>query len=332
MSSQAGWRAAVCAAVILLAACSARGDEAAKRSGPPPRPTIPAIAEERLSDADLTYLREFDAAVASLGNLGTLSVDTLSSPFPDRDQLIAALRDAGYARFGTSVEGIEAMDPPGRFRADHARFAAFLGDFRPVATAIQRALDDENLATVALGAMQFRLRHAQAGMQFESPSFCLHAFGPALEVPTEIWRAVCTTPKSLPGSAYGRAVFDRLTELGVAFGLRVSGVLNTMTSDELLSYVAAVQPDVERAVATTADAMRTLTPPSEFRRDHAAMLQFLDEIGAANVAITAATSERDIDAVLAGFGESRDALVRAQAEISDAFRPIAAPYFGTGPG
>ena len=169
-------------------------------------------------------------------------------------------------------------------------------------------------------------------MQFESPSFCLHAFGPELEVPAEIWRAVCTAPESLPGGAYGRAMFKRLTTFGVAFGFRVSGVLNTMTSDELLAYLTAVQPDVERAVAETADAMRTLTPPSEFERDHAAMLQFLDEIGAATVAISAATNERDVDAVLAGFGESRDSLVRAQAEISDTYRPIAAPYFGTGPG
>jgi hypothetical protein len=332
MSSQAGLFAAACAAVILLVACGAPGDDAAERSRPPPRPTIPVIAAERLGSAELTYLREFDAAVASLGDLGTLSVDALGAPFPDRNQLIPALRDAGYARYGTSIEGIEALDPPERFRADHARFTAFLGDFRPVAAAIQRALDDENLATAALGAVQFRLRHARAALEFESPSFCLHAFGPALGVPPEIWRAVCTAPESLPGGTYGRAVFEHLTTFGVAFGLRVSGVLNTMTPDELFAYLTAVQPDVERAVAAAADALRKLTPPSEFGPDHAAMLQFLDEIGAATGAITAASNERDVDAVLDGFGESRDALVRAQTNISDAYRPIAAPYFGAGPG
>ncbi len=311
---------------VVLVGCGESGDGPPSSAGPPTQ--MPLVTAEFLDEDEISYLADLDRVVKTMSQIAGSIFGPLSETFPDEDRLFEALEGAGYARFGQAVEQAEALVPPTRFAADHGRFLDFMRSARDIAHEVQAALDARDIAGVALGGVQFLLLQARSAAGYVSPTFCVHSFGPAANLPPGVVRPLCNAPDELPGGEYGRRVHAIFLDFSIEFGPRVTGVLQSMPPRDLYAFLGEIQPDVERLIGETRAAMRELTPPEDLRADHARVVRFLDEILEVAEAITAAAAAQNLNAVLTEFGRSGEVTNSAVESISDQYRPLVEPYFG----
>ena len=243
--------------------------------------------------------------------------------YPTRDALLEAIRVSRLLGANQRLrETLGQLEPPERFREDHARLALFLEDFSRERD-VDAALANEDLLQVAVDRKDFLLGYGRAAQGSTIPFCNAVAFGDASEI--------CKS--EVPGGDYGSQLREILnTYLAVEFGPRVSSFPLGLSQDEVFEALLLFNPEIGEVLAEAGDKVRALQPPDRYQADHAVIVRFLDEILGVAQAITRAARDQDGEAQRAQFMESGVVSCRAVRALSDDIRPILGPHLAPNPG
>ncbi|MCH8283344.1 MAG: hypothetical protein IIC20_02060 [Chloroflexi bacterium] len=269
------------------------------------------------------YLDSLDKAVSEINAANEAVGRALSQVYPTRDALLEAIRVSRLLGANQRLrETLGQLEPPERFREDHARLALFLEDFSRERD-VDAALANEDLLQVAVDRKDFLLGYGRAAQGSTIPFCNAVAFGDASEI--------CKS--EVPGGDYGSQLREILnTYLAVEFGPRVSSFPLGLSQDEVFEALLLLNPEIEEVLAEAGDKVRALQPPERYQADHAVIVRFLDEILGVAQAITRAARDQDGEAQRAQFMESGVVSCRAVRALSDDIRPILGPHLAPNPG
>lgn len=258
---------------------------------------------------------DFGAAMASVDQ-------RMQQTYGTREALLTAIADAGIPGAArTAKQTAAALSPPVEFEADHKAWIDYGTAMVGLADELTVAVENQDLL-VALAVNDAMLRMVSSIQMNASREFCL-VFSNAS------FGEVCVAGDGLPGTQYGVEAYEALRR----FTLATQGLFDfpaDLSPEERAQRLNKVQSYIEKALKDTGETMDQLEPPPQFEDDNAAFVRYFDRQYLTAVAITAANAERDNAEVLRLFDESGVIGDQLTESISDAYQPIAAPFFGGG--
>ena len=303
--------------------------ESAERAfSPAIRPLVATLFGEAsedqivLTSAESQYLDRLNAGASRIEAAFDAVGRDLSQTYPTRERLMGALRQAdtgGAVR--ALLEELRQLAPPERFRTDHEGLVGFLSDLATTGN-FDQTLEDDDLVGASLARKDFLVgmgRLAQGSL----PPFCrAAAFGDANAIFDD----------DVPGGEYGVALRQALNRSAVEFGPRVSSFPLGLATDELITALEILQPEIIKALEETGAAVRALQPPPELRADHQRIVAYWENVLVVSRAISRAVEARDTLEQQRQFRESGVVFCGAAQNLSDAIRPILGPHLFPGPG
>ncbi len=284
------------------------------------------------SSADSTNGNLTEEAEAYLDAVGEVSDDfgavfasidqRMQQTYGTREALLTAIADAGIpGAVQTALETAVALSPPDEFESDHEAWIDYRVAMVGLADELTVALESRDLLE-AVAVNDAMLRLVSSIEMNASRDFCL-----ALSAGS--FGEVCVAGDELPGGQYGLDAHEALRQ----FTLDTQGLFNfplDLSPEERAVRLNKVQSYIEEALKDTGERMGQLEPPSEFEDDNAAFVRYFEEQYQTAIVITAANAERDNAEVLRLFDESGVVADRLTDSLSDAYEPIAAPFFSGG--
>ncbi len=282
----------------------------------------PASTDSGLSSESEAYL---DAVGEVSDDFGTVmaSVDQrMQQTYGTREALLTAIADAGIPGAArTARQTAVALSPPVEFEADHKAWIDYRAAMVVLADELTIALENRDLLA-ALAVNDAMLRLVSSIELNASRDFCL-AFS------SGSFGEVCVAGDELPGGQYGLDAHEALRR----FTLATQGFFDfpaDLSPEERAQRLNKVQSYIEMALKDTGETMEQLEPTPKFEDDNVAFVRYFDRQYLTAVAITAANAERDNTEVLRLFDELGVIGDQLSDSLSDAYQPIAAPFFGGG--
>jgi len=321
--------------VVLLALVAVGGLLIAACGGDDTEEADPTAAPE-LTQEDRTYRDQvrvaFRGSDVNFQRFEALLAQSFSSP----EAILSALVEAGAGTtFDPVLEGLEKLEPPERFAADHETFVDGVRAMVAVDQGIGAAAADEDIVGFELGNVDLFL--AEIALRLElSDEAC--RFVSAL-------REFCEPENELPGGEYGADLNAVMRTFAAEFSPR-SGVLNEgpggvfavltfvprYTTEELAELYGAVEADTMAALADASSAVDDLEPPGEFKADHEILQSWLEETSGIFGALFQATGEDDRNERGSLQEQGRIAFCTAADDFSPEARPLVGLVFDIPPG
>ena len=253
---------------------------------------VAACGTSDLSAEEEEYFEEVRAAKA----LTTSKFDNFSEIFgqawPLRSFLIDALLEAGVGTaFTGTLQVLEELTPPERFRADHERMVEAARESVRVDGEIAQAVKDDDLARFVLLNGELGQVNSSVAPGF-SAAFCKNAFETEEDPAT-----LCGPAGPVPGGEYGASVHDALRRFEPAF-MTVGGVFGfplTLRPDELAKVLATQAPIFGEHLHEVRAQVESLTPPEELRADHDRLVAYYDGFVDGVSKLTAAVEAGDVE-------------------------------------
>jgi hypothetical protein len=278
--------------VAVLAACGGSGDEDSSEASP----TAPTPASLRPDER--AYLDQVRAAYSltetNFANFNRI----LGQSFASSDALLGALSEAGAGTtFSPTLDALQEIDPPERFRLDHE----LLLDKIEAADASDRAVAEagENRDIVAFTVANKELSLALGSLAVETSSaFC---FG------LEVFPHLCEPGDDLPGGEYGSSLNTIMRDFELNWGSRVGSLVDTanpeqfggvsyaplISAEEYARLFALIGPEVEDVLVSVRESIEALDPSEEFVTDHDRLLQYFDGVADGFRALSQAVEDDD---------------------------------------
>ena len=315
------WSTTAMAVVVVTAVAVA----ACGTSEPTPTPTpttrpaaTPTPPTTALSAGEVEYFEQVKAAQglmeSKFENFGGL----FSRSWPLRSLLIDALLEAGVGTaFTGTLEALEGLSPPERFRADHERMVESTRELVRLDGEAAQAVKDADLGRFVLRNGDLGLVSATASLGL-SAAFCEHSrdaddpgFGFTL----------CGPAGPLPGGEYGGRLNDALRRFEPGF-MSATGVFAfplSLEPEEQAQVLASQAPLFAEQLQEVRAQMGSLTPPEELRADHDRLAAYYDgfidgvnELMAAAEAGDLQAAQGQLIGFLTGFCETRQSFSSSQ--------------------
>ena len=309
--------------LMILSACGS--------SEPTATPTPEPVAQDSvdLSGGEDQYLeaiasidRKFRDVLVSIG-------EALSTTWPTRERLLDVLGEADVSgKLEDAHQQAEQLSPPESLRPDHSLYMRFMEEAGGHIRDHDQAVQAGDLVSVFV-----RRAHAFVArgkmIRAVSPAFCdaLTRDPPGGGPPH---RSFCNGEGGeLPGGEYGTALHAIFEQYASEFNPRVSSFSPAFTPEELYASLAILNPEIETMIEEARDMVMALAPPAELRADHDRVILYLEEnLELAREISQAARDQDGAELRTDLFPESGIVLCNAQRELSDAIRPLVAPFFG----
>ncbi len=278
--------------VAVLAACGGSGDEDSSEASP----TSPTPAS--LTADENAYLDQVSAAYSLTETNFAKYGRILSQSFGTSDALLGALSEAGAgATFSPTLDALEEIDPPERFRLDHE----LLLDRIEAAVAADLAIAEagENRDIVAFTVANKELSLVLGSLAVETSSdFCLRL---------GVFDQLCEPGDDLPGGEYGRSLNTIMRDFEFNWSPRVGSLIDTanpeqfgsvsyaplISAEEYARLFALIAPEVEDVLVSVRESIEALDPGDEFAADHDRLLQYFDGVADAFRTVYQAVEDED---------------------------------------
>ena len=271
--------------------------------------------------AEQAYLDDVEGIEMLIGEKFAVFGELMGRVYATRSALFDALEEAGAGTaFDAGLAAMEALEPPERFRDEHALALDGLREFQRVDREIGQAVTDNDLVAFALASGKLGKVGAEQPLQHSS-TFCLARFNAP---------HLCERPDFSSSGEYGEqlySIFSRLeTDVGPAIG---AGQLPALTEEEILEVINAVGLNALDVLEQSEEAVRALDPPDGLEADHDRLVRYLGDLLEAATEWQRAAGRGD-------FAASREQTLRLQevsctaAEelLSSAIFPFVLVHFG----
>ncbi len=253
-----------------------------------------AVAACGPSDLSAEEEEEYFEEVRAARALTTSKFDNFSEIFgqawPLRSLLIDALLEAGVGTaFTGTLQVLEELTPPERFRADHERMVEAARESVRVDGEIAQAVKDDDLARFVLLNGELGDVNSSVAPGF-SAAFCKNAFDPDEA-------ALCGPAGPGPGGEYGASVHDALRRFEPAI-MTLGGVVGfplTLRPEELAKVLATQAPIFGKHLQEVRAQVESLSPPEDLRADHDRLVAYYDGISDGVSRMTAAVEAGDVE-------------------------------------
>ena len=301
--------------VTALAAVACGTSEPTPTPSPSPTPTAtpPPTA---LSAGEMEYFEQVQAAQklteSKFENFGAI----FGRAWPLRSFLIDALLEAGVGTaFTGTLEALEGLSPPERFRAEHERMVDVTRELVRLDGEAAQAVKDGDLARFVLvngelGQVSFSV------LPGFSAAFCQNAF-----VTDDERAALCGPAGPVPGGEYGASVYEALRrfEPGFSSAAGVFGFPLSLRPEELATVLATQGSTFGEQLREVRAQVESLTPPEELRADHDRLVAYydgfidrVDKLIAATEAGDVETAQNQFFGFRANFCETRGSFSSSQ--------------------
>ena len=249
--------------------------------------------------------------------------ETMEQAWPSIRELFRVLVEEGAGTaYDATLEAIEQLDPPQRFRADHDRMLQGIRDLLALDRTIGGSLASQDLETFVLS--NSGLGETNSLMQLDlHPAVCR-------AVSTED-NSRCNRADPMPGGAYGSELYTIMGRFVARFGPRTVGVSIpplARNEREVLGILAKLQPEVVTIVEETRAKVRQLEPPADLQVDHNRLLRYFDEQLEEIQTVPIVATQQNIGRLVGSGLPAPSAFCQAQEELSSAIEPIVRVYFG----
>ena len=248
---------------------------------------VAACGTSDLSAEEEEYFEEVRAAQALTESKFENFSAIFGRAWPLRSFLIDALLEAGVGTaFTGTLEALEELTPPERFRADHERMVEVTRESVRVDGEIAQAVKDDDLARFVLLNGELGQVNSSVAPGF-STAFCEH---------TDVGGELCGPAGPVPGGEYGASVHEALRRFEPRFGTGM-GVLAfplTLRPDELATVLATQGSTFREQLQEVRAQVGSLTPPEELRADHDRLVAYYDGFIDGVSKLTAAAEAGDI--------------------------------------
>ena len=245
--------------------------------------------------------------------------------WPLRSFLIDALLEAGVdTAFTGTLEALEELTPPERFRADHERMVEVTRESVRVDGEIAQAVNDDDLARFVLLNGELGQVNSSVAPGF-SAAFCEH---------TDVGGELCGPAGPVPGGEYGERVHEALRrfEPGFRTGMGVFAFPLTLRPEELAQVLATQAPVFGKQLQEVRAQVGSLTPPEELRADHDRLVAYYDGLIDRVSKLTAAVEAGDIQTAQIQFIVFREQFCETRGSFSSSqFKELVGLHFRADP-
>ena len=263
------------------------------------------------TQAETDYLASVNALETEVQDVFAEIGETLNTTYALKSVLYDALEKANLtAALESSLERVEQLAPPDRFRADHERFIELRQNAVQLSRQHDKAVEDDDIVEVFLIRAQFVVARSNFFINI-SPKFCAGIIPESIGV--QAFDPRCGSDSPLPGGAYGVNLRAIMEQYQADFSSRVASFPLMMSPDEFFTALIRLNPEIEVAIEQALLAAQELEPPAEFLTDHGRLLQYFEENLQLSRAITSAARNREGDKLrMEYFPESGAVLERAK--------------------
>ena len=277
-----------------------------------------------LSAEEEEYFEEVQAAQALTDSKFENFNAIFGQAWPLRSFLIDALLEAGVGTaFTGTLEALEELTPPERFRADHERMVEVTRESVRVDGEIAQAVKDDDMARFVLlngelGQVNF------AGAPGFSAAFCENAFPDA---------GLCGPAGPVSNGEYGASVNEALRrfEPGFRTGTGVFAFPFTLRPEELATVLATQAPILGEQLREVRAQVESLTPPVELRADHDRLVAYYDGFIDRLNKLTAAVEAGDVETAQRQFFGFQGQFCETRQSFSFQFKELVGLHFQADP-
>ena len=313
---------------LAVAACGTPEPTPTPTATPPPTPTA-TPQPIALSAGEMEYFEQVQAAQklaeSKFENFGAI----FGRAWPLRSLLIDALLEAGVGTALTgTLEALEELTPPERFRADHERMVEVTRELVSLDGEAAQAVKDDDLARFVLVNGELGLVSSSV-LPGYSAAFCENAF--AAE---DDGAALCGPAGPLPGGDYGARLNEALRrfEPGFRSAGGVFGFPLSLRPEELATVLATKGSTFGEQLQEVRAQVESLTPPEELRADHDRLAAYYDGFIDRVNKLIAATEAGDVETAQNQFFGFRGQFCETRGSFSSSqFKELVGLHFRADP-
>lgn len=260
-----------------------------------------------------SYLAEVAAVQGEIDQLFADGYQALDSLYATRETFFTTIGAIPYR--DVAVEALtraEQLDPPAHLEADHELWVEHRNLAVDIANRVAAAVEKGDLQQTLDGFTEVDADWGRL-LNAWTREFCLALARSATE---------CAPPEDLPGGDYGASIYEILrghnNQTRSFFDFHPD-----LSPEERSLRLDHVQPTIEESLLEARDALRTTTPPREFRGDHSVIVWFFEQQYKTAVSISEANEDGNDALVLELFERSRKTLADAIDQLSPAFLEFA---------
>ena len=219
--------------------------------------------------AEQAYLDELEGVRMLIGEKFAHFGEVIGRVYPTRGALFEALEEAGAGTaFDAGLAAMEALEPPERFRDEHALALDGLREFQRVDREVGQAVEDNDLVAFALANVQLGRLGVENPLQHFS-TFCLARYdSPHL----------CERPDFSSSGEYGEELYSTMIRLETDVRPMLASQMPALNEEESLEIFAALAPSALDALEQIDEAVGALDPPDSLEADHDRLVRYLGDL------------------------------------------------------
>ena len=190
--------------------------------------------------------------------------------YATRGALFEALEEAGAGTaFDAGLAAMEALEPPERFRDEHALALDGLREFQRVDKEVGQAVADNDLVAFALANVQLGRLSVEIPLQHSS-TFCLARFNDSPHL--------CERLDFSSSGEYGEELYSIMIRLETDVRPMLASQMPALNEEESLEIFTALAPSALDVLEQIDEAVGALDPPDSLEADHDRLVRYLGDL------------------------------------------------------
>ena len=277
------------------------------------------------SSSETAYLKQVREATGLFAAKNEAFGDAFGQTYALPQRLFDTLQAAGAGTaFVGSLEAIERLDPPERFRADHQRMVETYRELVRVDAEIGQSIANQDL--IAFNLLNSQLGEI-SGLNAVGLSTAVCHATTDRDSPLD----VCAPSEPLPGGEYGAQLNVTVRRFQVLFQAYNSATVGPVLPDDLLAIASVQQPKAISLLQETLDEVKRLSPPADLLADHAVLIQYFEESLAGTLNMSSGVETGDSTMLQEEIFTSGQRLCETGQRFSPAFKPLVSAHFEGSP-
>ena len=300
-------------ALVAFAACGSDSN------GEPEADGQTATPVGTTTEAEQAYLDELAGVTPLIVENFDKFFEILTQVYETRGALFGALEEAGAGTtFDAGLAHLEALEPPERYRDEHALAVDALREIQRIDRQVGQAVVDVDLVAFAFANVELG-RVTNASPLQHSEEFCFARYDS---------RHLCERPDFSSSPGYGEELYSILSRFETEAGPAVGAGAPSMNDEETLEVANALAPGAVATLEEIAEGLAALSPPESLQADHDLIVRYAGDVLELATEWRDAAERGDLAATQAQIGPIFELFCTTAGELSPAITPIVVVHFG----